>query len=125
MLDDKNAGVKQSFTNQPNRIFNQAPLKKQIKYELTVGGIRDPIKQHTNGQGTHRMAVETFVKNIIQACLSRIVATGEMISLREIGRLIDTHKNQVSTVCTNVASLMADDVPLTPLKRERRKLLSD
>ena len=71
------------------------------------------------------MAAETFVKYVIQACLVRIVATGQISSSRKIGRFIGANVNQVSTCRRNVSSLVADDAIVAPLKQKRQTILSD
>jgi hypothetical protein len=94
-------------------------METLTKYELILGGIRESLERHTNGRGTCTIAAETFVKNVIQACFVRIVATGETISSRKIDRLGSANKNQVTTCCDNVASLIADDTIVTSLEHKQ------
>ena len=104
----------------PDDIQNDT-IQKLAKYDLIVGGIRDSIERHTNGRGTRTIAAETFVKNVTQACLTRIVATGEKISSREISRLIGANINQVSTCRDSVASLVVENGIITTHERKKRK----
>lgn len=91
-------------------------------YELILGGIRDGIAHHTNKKGgTRTIAAETFVKNIVAACMWRIVNTGASTASTAISEIIGTTWHQIRIGRTTVEQLIADDAQIKALLRERRK----
>ena len=77
LSDLKNTNIIKIFYKAYEQNIQPGSRENQTKYEFSVGEIQDSVDRHTNGQGTCTRAAETFLKNVIQACLSSIIATGE------------------------------------------------
>ena len=82
---DTNQIVKDNITH---LVFKRSETVSKV-----MEGIRESIDLHTDGKGTRTMVAETFIKNIVTACMFKIVGldndlhvSGNMTQL--ISRLI-------------------------------------
>lgn len=89
---------------------------------LVLDGIKDSIAHHTKGIGGTRMAAaETFIKNVVAACLFRIVKDKAKVSNSAMRSMIGTSWNQVKLARVQVQNLLNNNAIIAPLKRNIRK----
>ena len=99
-------------------IIDKAAQEKLTWQDLIIGGVRGSLSHHTVSLGTRTITTKTFVKNMISACVFKIVKEGVSISTEELSGLIGVHWRQVSACRDKVASLMVNNVIITALKRK-------
>ena len=94
---------------------NAQDIKKRVEQasatKLIVDGIRESIAFNTNTD-THPTASETYVKNVMTACLFTIVEEKETVSYREISKISGVRWDYVSLVAKNMDDLLVTNSPV-------------
>ena len=73
--------------------------------KLVVQGIHASIQSQSRAKGSRNRASETFVKNVVAACLFTIVKQKEDVCDNEPKRLLGTSVNQISLARTTIRDL--------------------
>ncbi len=91
--------------------------------DVVINGIKNAIAHHTNSKGgTRRLEAETFVKNIVLACVWGTVDEGtNSVPISSLCEIIGTSKNQVSMARDTARNIIEGNAKITALERNRRK----
>ena len=66
--------------------------------KLIIKGIHEGISFHTNGGDTRTIAAETFVENVVMACMFKTVKGKYDVSDINLNRLLGASTHQISGV---------------------------
>jgi len=89
--------------------------------DFILAGIKDSISHHSLGDGTRAIAAETFVKNVVVACLFRIVKDGAHFTNAALSKAIGVTFHQVTIARTQVQKLLETNSIVSTLQRKPRK----
>ena len=89
--------------------------------KLVVQGIHASIQSQSRAKGSRNRASETFVKNVVAACLFTIVKQKEDVCDNEPKRLLGTSVNQMTLARNIIPDLITNDYTMKIQERKIRK----
>ena len=90
-------------------------------HKLVLQGIHASIQSQTRVKGSRNRAAETFVNNVVAACLFTIVKEKNDVGDNDLKKLLGISVNQITLARKTIQDLMTNDYTMKIQERKIRK----